>query len=143
MGPGAGNLYSTPQEISSSRGRGFGREIRVRLDKVIPAIPEGPTTKYIKHERIQSERLTKFWGRPSTGRARPPARGLRFAPGGAIPTGHLPRALPPDDRRVPREPPDPNLKPEYSACTNWLSVTASFTAIPETCGEMLIAWPSV
>jgi hypothetical protein len=31
---------------------------------VIPAIPDPPATRYIRHERIQSERLTKFWGRP-------------------------------------------------------------------------------
>ena len=41
-----------------------GASIAIRLDKVIPPIPEPATTKYIKHERIQSERLTKFWGRP-------------------------------------------------------------------------------
>ena len=29
-----------------------------------PADPERRHTKYIRHERIQSERLTKFWGRP-------------------------------------------------------------------------------
>ena len=41
-----------------------GTPINIRLDKVIPEIPAPATTKYIKHERIQSDRLTKFWGRP-------------------------------------------------------------------------------
>ena len=72
-----GNLYSTPQEITID-GPASPPRSPIELDKVIPPIPEPPTTKYIKHERIQSERLTKFWGRPDAPRrARPPARGLR------------------------------------------------------------------
>jgi hypothetical protein len=57
-----GNLYSTPQKVlidPSSDG-----VIRVALDKKIPPLPDQPDSKYIKHIRIQSERLTKFWGRP-------------------------------------------------------------------------------
>jgi hypothetical protein len=38
--------------------------VRVSLDKKIAPLPEIADTKYIKHIRIQSERLTKFWGRP-------------------------------------------------------------------------------
>jgi hypothetical protein len=34
------------------------------LDKVIPPIPDPPATRYVRHERIQSDRLTRFWGRP-------------------------------------------------------------------------------
>ena len=59
-----GNLYSTPQEITIEAGPNPTAVIRVRLDKVIPPIADPPTTKYIKHERIESEKLTKFWGRP-------------------------------------------------------------------------------
>ena len=33
-------------------------------DQTIPPIPDPPATKYVRHERIQSERLTRFWGRP-------------------------------------------------------------------------------
>ncbi len=57
-----GNLYSTPQQIVIDPRKGG--TITIALDKVIPPIPDPPTTKYIKHVRIQSERLTKFWGRP-------------------------------------------------------------------------------
>src|SRR5205807_6965073 len=49
-----GNLYSTPREIAIEPGSGT---IAIELDKVIPPIPEAATTKYIKHEKIQSERL--------------------------------------------------------------------------------------
>jgi hypothetical protein len=57
-----GNLYSTPKEVSiDPKTSGT---VRIDLDNVIPPISDPPTTKFIKHERIQSERLTKFWGRP-------------------------------------------------------------------------------
>src|SRR6185369_8701137 len=57
-----GNLYSTPRKVTFDPAAGAA--IEIALDKVIPPIPDPPETKYIKHERIQSERLTKFWGRP-------------------------------------------------------------------------------
>lgn len=57
-----GNLFSQPQTITI--GPGAPSTIHVTLDRVIPPIVDPPATKYIKHIRIQSERLTKFWGRP-------------------------------------------------------------------------------
>src|ERR1700752_5259709 len=56
-----GNLYSTPKQI---RIDGNASSVSITLDKVIPAIEPPKDTKYIKHIRIQSERLMKFWGRP-------------------------------------------------------------------------------
>jgi len=57
-----GNLYSTPKRVHLDPRKGG--EIRIALDKVIPPLPDLPDTKYVKHVKIQSERLTKFWGRP-------------------------------------------------------------------------------
>jgi hypothetical protein len=57
-----GNLYSTPKEVAIDPAKA--EVIRVSLDNVIPPIPDPPETKYVKHVRIQSELLTKFWGRP-------------------------------------------------------------------------------
>jgi hypothetical protein len=57
-----GNLYSVPRTVRIDPGRGGVFEIR--LDSVIPPIADPPSTKYVKHERIQSELLTEFWGRP-------------------------------------------------------------------------------
>ena len=37
--------------------------VRLALDKVIPPIPPPTDTKYVKHVRIRSELLSKFWGR--------------------------------------------------------------------------------
>jgi hypothetical protein len=57
-----GNLYSTPRRV---RLGGSAAPVRLSLDQVVPDFPaREPDTKYLKHVRIQSERLTKFWGRP-------------------------------------------------------------------------------
>lgn len=53
-----GNLFSTPRMVHVGPGAA---PIAVTLDKVIPPIPADPDTKYIKHLRIQSALLTKFW----------------------------------------------------------------------------------
>jgi hypothetical protein len=57
-----GNLYSTPKQMTIDPARdGI---VRVALDRVIPPIEPPKDSKYIRHETIQSEKLTKFWGRP-------------------------------------------------------------------------------
>ncbi len=56
-----GNLYSTPQTITIPA---TGGTFAIHLDQVIPPIPDPPATKYIRHETIQSDLLTRFWGRP-------------------------------------------------------------------------------
>jgi len=38
--------------------------VRLSLDQEIPPLPEVKDTKYVKYVRIQSPRLTAFWGRP-------------------------------------------------------------------------------
>jgi hypothetical protein len=57
-----GNLYSAPQRIRIDPSTDA--VLRISLDKKIPPLPDLPDTKYIRRIRIQSERLTKFWGRP-------------------------------------------------------------------------------
>ena len=57
-----GNLYSTPKKIKIDPSKD--ETIDIVLDKKIPPIPPPPETKYIKHIKIQSDLLTKFWGRP-------------------------------------------------------------------------------
>jgi hypothetical protein len=109
-----GNLYSTPVTA-----RWTGGGVAIALDKTIPAIPPPADTKYIKHERIQSALLTKFWGRPMHIGANvllpegwdthPRARYPLFIYHGHFPytfTGFRP------------EPPDPNLKPDFAARFN-------------------------
>jgi hypothetical protein len=108
-----GNLYSTPRKVTIDPARGG--TIEVTLDKVIPPIPDPPETKYIKHERIQSERLTKFWGRPMhLGAHLLLPEGYDTHPQARYPLvinhGHFPS----DFSGFREQPPDPNLKCEYS-----------------------------
>ncbi len=89
--------------------------IAVSLDQEIPAIPAPKDTKYIRHMRIQSQLLTKFWGRPMFLSAN------ILVPEGfdEHPNAHFPLAIFEDHfnhdfEGFRTEPPDPNLKPDYS-----------------------------
>ena len=107
-----GNLYSTPNKVHVGPGA---PPISISLDKIIGPIPPQPDTKYIRHLRIQSELLTKFWGRPMYLSA------IVLVPEGfdehpdvhypeMVFEGHFPDGFE-DFRTIP---PDPNLKPDYS-----------------------------
>ena len=107
-----GNLYSAPQKIHIGPGA---PPINISLDKVIAPIPPEPDTKYVRHLRIQSELLTRFWGRPMFLSAIVLVpEGFDEHPGAHYPEmvfeGHFPTRF--DDFRT--TPPDPNLKPDYS-----------------------------
>ena len=56
-----GNLVSTPKQVEIDPSRPD--TIRIALDREIPPIPPPAATKFVRHERIRSERLSKFWGR--------------------------------------------------------------------------------
>ena len=106
-----GNLHSKPQKLridAAEPGR-----IALVLTEEIPPIPQPADTKFVKHLRIQSERLSKFWGRPiylgahvllpagfdTHGEARYPLMVFH---------GHYPADL----TGFRTEQPDPNLKPD-------------------------------
>ena len=38
--------------------------IAISLTETVPPVTEQKDTKYVRHIRIQSDLLTKFWGRP-------------------------------------------------------------------------------
>ena len=106
-----GNLYSTPQRIRIDGNT----SISIALDKVIPPIEPPKDTRYVKHIRIQSERLTKFWGRPMyLGAHVLLPEGFDSHPEAKYPLvifhGHFPAGL----SGFREQPPDPNLKPDYS-----------------------------
>lgn len=108
-----GNLSSTPKEIAVDPRESA--PLTITLDKVIPPIPAPATTKYIKHERIQSERLTRFWGRPMhLGAHVLLPEGFESHPDARYPLviyhGHFPQTF----SGFREEPPESNLKPEYS-----------------------------
>ncbi len=113
-----GNLYSRPRKVAIDPARG--EPIEITIDQVIPPIPDPPATKYIRHERIQSERLTKFWGRPMfLGANILVPEGFDTHPEARYPLvinhGHFSSTI--DGFR--EEPPDPDLKPDYSDRFRW------------------------
>jgi hypothetical protein len=57
-----GNLYSEVGHFHLDPLSGY--EIRLTLDKTIPAVQVPEDTQYVKHIKIQSKLLTQFWGQP-------------------------------------------------------------------------------
>lgn len=112
-----GNPYSTPQTLAiDPQAAGA---ISIRLDQVIAPLPTPADTKYVKHERIQSEKLTKFWGRPMhLGAHVLLPEGWDTHPDAKYPLfiyhGHFAADL----SNWRETPPDPNLKPDFSARFN-------------------------
>jgi hypothetical protein len=107
-----GNLYSKPVKITLGHG---GVPVKIVLDQKIPPIAAPVDTKYIRHIRMQSDLLTKFWGRPMYLSA------IVLVPWGfdEHPDAHYPLLLfhdhfVEDFDGFRTEPPDPNLKPDYS-----------------------------
>jgi hypothetical protein len=58
-----GNLVSEPRKVHVDPARGG--EVKIEIARALPPIEPVPDTKYTRHVRIQSERLTRFWGRPT------------------------------------------------------------------------------
>ena len=107
-----GNLMSKPRKVRIGP---QAPAIAIDLDQTIPPIPPEPDTKYVRHIRIQSDLLTRFWGRPMFLSA------IVLVPEGfdSHPDAHYPLVIFHDhfvsslnDFR--ETPPDPNLKPDYS-----------------------------
>ena len=57
-----GNLLNAPLKVHLDPLTST--DIRISLTDEIPPLPEPRDTKYVKYLKLQSERLTKFWGRP-------------------------------------------------------------------------------
>src|ERR1044071_3101937 len=109
-----GNLYSKPQKFSIADSA-QSAQIVLRLSEEIPPLPQPSDTKYIKHIRIQSQRLSKFWGQPIfLGAHVLLPEGFDTHPNSRYPLmifhGHFPANI----SAFRTEPPDRELKPEYS-----------------------------
>lgn len=57
-----GNLFSKPEKMQL--GGPEHTRVKLSLTEVIPPIVVPPDTDWVKHIKIQSELLTRFWGRP-------------------------------------------------------------------------------
>ena len=107
-----GNLYSKPQKVTLRSG---GDAVQIVLDQTIPAIPEPKDTAYIRHLKIQSELLTKFWERPiflSANVLVP--EGFDAHPEARFPLMIFEDHFNDDFHGFRTTPPDANLKPDYS-----------------------------
>jgi hypothetical protein len=107
-----GNIYSKPLKIKVGPA---GAPVALTLTEIIPPIKPPADTKYIRHIRIQSDVLTKFWGRPMyIGAQVLVPEGFDDHPNARFPLiifhDHFVNDF--DDFRT--TPPDPNLKPDYS-----------------------------
>jgi hypothetical protein len=108
-----GNLLSTPTDVRIDPASSD--LLTLRLDRAIPPIPDPVATKYIRHERILSDRLTKFWGRPMhLGAHVLLPEGFEDHPQARYPLvinhGHFSSTF----SGFREQPPDSNLKCEYS-----------------------------
>jgi hypothetical protein len=107
-----GNLYSKPQKITVKAG---GAHIAVSLTEIIPPIPAPADTKYIRHLRIQSAALTKFWGRPMfVSACLLVPEGFDEHPEARFPLIIFHDHFVADFDGFRTTPPDPDLKPDYS-----------------------------
>ncbi len=108
-----GNLYSTPRQVRIDPAQTVA--FPLVLDQVIPPIDPPQDTRYVKHVRIQSELLTKFWGRPMYLGAhvlRP--QGFEEHPDAHYPLAVFHGHFPSDLSGFRETPPDPDLVPERS-----------------------------
>jgi hypothetical protein len=107
-----GNLYSTPRKITLQAG---GDPVSIVLDQIIPPIPDPKDTPYIRHIKIQSALLTKFWGRPMFLSANVLVpEGFDAHPGAHFPLMIFEDHFNDDFHNFRATPPDPDLKPDYS-----------------------------
>lgn len=108
-----GNLYSVPKKILIDPRKNA--VVKISLEQEIAPIAPPNDTKYIKHVKLKSEMLTKFWGRPmELGACVLLPEGFDTHPEARYPLmifhGHFPQTF----GGFRETPPDPNLKPDYS-----------------------------
>jgi hypothetical protein len=108
-----GNLFSRPMKIHVDNAHP--QRITITLDQKIGLITAKKDTPFIKHIRIRSEMLSKFWGRPVyLGAHVLLPYGFDAHPNARFPLmvnhGHFPENI--AGFRI--TPPDPKLKPDYS-----------------------------
>ena len=108
-----GNLYSKPVRVSVDAAHPL--HLKLPLDQTIPPVTTKSDSEFIRHVRIRSERLSRFWGRdiylgaqvlvPKDFDTHPEARYPLM-----VFHGHFPD----DISGFRTTPPDPALKPDYS-----------------------------
>ncbi|GGG56019.1 alpha/beta hydrolase-fold protein [Bizionia arctica] len=108
-----GNLYSKPVKIKITENSV--PSIHLVMDQIIPEIIEPEDTEWIKHVKIKSELLSKFWGRDMyIGAHVLLPKGFKEHPEAKYPLMVFQGHFPSDFGGFRTSPPDPNLESEYS-----------------------------
>ncbi len=108
-----GNLYSTPIKVHIDPASP--KAVAISLANRIAPITPKTDTAYIKHIRIKSEMLSKFWGRPVyLGAHILLPEGFDSHPNARYPLMVFHGHFPDDISGFRTTPPDPDLKPDYS-----------------------------
>ncbi len=108
-----GNFYSTPKKINFDPN--IQQDFSIEMDQIIPPIETPKDSKYIKHIKIKSELLSKFWGRDMyLGAHVLLPEGFDEHPNVKYPLAIMHGHFPADFGGFRVAPPDPNLKPEFS-----------------------------
>ena len=108
-----GNIYSKPVKIHFDPASA--NEIQLELSQVIPPIKQPEDSKYIKHIKIESKLLSKFWGRPMTiGAHILLPEGYEEHPKVQYPVAIFHGHFPDDISGFRTTPPDENMKPDTS-----------------------------
>jgi len=112
-----GNIYSTPKMIRITAN---GTDpIELVADQIIPEITPPEDTEYVKHIRIRSELLSDFWGRDMfLGAHVLLPEGWADHPDAKYPLAIMHGHFPADFGGWRTTPPDPDLKPDFSARFN-------------------------
>lgn len=111
-----GNFYSTPKKINVTKDGG---SYDIKMDQIIPPVKEPEDTKYIKHIKMKSALLSKFWGRDVyLGAHVLLPEGFDNHPEAKYPLMVFHGHFPADFSGFRPIPPDSNLKPDYSARFN-------------------------
>ena len=107
-----GNLYSKPQKVMLGANR---ESIAIVMDQEIPPIEAPKDSKYVRHMKIESQLLSKFWGRPMYLSANVLVPdGFDEHPSARFPLAIFEDHFNHDFEGFRSEPPDPNLQPDYS-----------------------------
>ena len=108
-----GNIYSKPIKIHFDPASA--NEIQLELSQVIATIKPPEDSKYIKHIKIESKLLSKFWGRPMfIGAHILIPEGFNEHPNVKYPVAIFHGHFPDDISGFRTTPPDENLKPDTS-----------------------------
>ncbi len=108
-----GNLYSKPVKVHIDAARGA--DIALSLDQVIAPIARKTDTEFVRHIRIRSELLSKFWGRDVfIGAHVLVPRDFDKHPEARFPLMVFHGHYPDDISGFRTTPPEKDLKPDYS-----------------------------